>query len=101
MIDLIIRRMTVESGLSLTANTGAYTLIRTPTTIATRIQPVSEMRRRRRNSAEGWLTDASVILLSALRVGAFQARTGRSSRSLPSDPRMNGDSHRRNKARAQ
>src|SRR5437868_3457244 len=48
MIDLIIRRNTVESGLSLSASSGANTPMSTPTTMEMIIQLVSEMRRRLR-----------------------------------------------------
>jgi hypothetical protein len=46
MIDLIIRRNTVEMGLSFTANAGANVPMSTPTTIEIRIHVVSGMRRR-------------------------------------------------------
>src|SRR6202008_1061081 len=45
MIDLIIRRNTVDSGFSFTARSGANTPIRTPTIIEIRIHDVREMRR--------------------------------------------------------
>src|SRR3954471_13036008 len=48
MIDLIIRRNTLEIGLSVTANSGAHVPISTPTTIEIIIHDVSEMRRRPR-----------------------------------------------------
>src|SRR5881628_1819697 len=44
MIDLIIRRKTVESGLSLTANSGAYMPTSTPTTMEMRIHVVRDSR---------------------------------------------------------
>ena len=46
MIDLIIRRNTVDSGLRLTANDGNAQPTITPTTIAIIIHEVSEMRLR-------------------------------------------------------
>jgi hypothetical protein len=46
MIDLIIRRNTVDTGLSVIANAGANVPMRTPTTIASRIQDVNGIRRR-------------------------------------------------------
>jgi hypothetical protein len=49
MIDLIIRRNTVETGLSVIANSGANTPMSTPTTIEIMIHDVSVMRRRFRN----------------------------------------------------
>src|SRR6266566_1517393 len=49
MMDLIIRRKTVDTGLSVVANSGAYTPISTPTTIEIMIHDVSVMRLKFRN----------------------------------------------------
>jgi hypothetical protein len=46
MIDLIIRRNTLESGFNDTAKSGANVPIRTPTTIEIRIHDVRGIRRR-------------------------------------------------------
>jgi hypothetical protein len=46
MIDLIIRRNTVDTGFSVIANAGANVPMSTPVTIAIRIHDVKGIRRR-------------------------------------------------------
>ncbi|GAC1494645.1 MAG: hypothetical protein NVS1B5_19970 [Gemmatimonadaceae bacterium] len=71
MIDLIIRRKTVDTGFKVVAKLGARAPINTPTTSETMIHDVSETRRRLLKSIN---VDDSIYLTRTERAGKRRTR---------------------------